>query len=105
MNRRTAAMAILLVWVAAIGWLVQRNYLRPHSALLADAALRIPPGATYFSLQLGGQQIGVASNQIDTLPESIRVEDLMLLEIPALGSRFTGQSCHDRLILRLFRWV
>ncbi len=85
MNRRTAAIAILLVWVTAIGWLVQRNYLRPHSALLADAALRIPPGATYFSLQLGGQQIGVASNQVDTLPESIRVEDLMLLEIPALG--------------------
>ncbi len=86
MNRRTAAIAIILVWLGTMGWLAQRHYLRPRSALLADAALRIPPGATYFSLELGGQQIGIASNQVDTLPESISVEDLMLLEIPVLGT-------------------
>jgi len=85
-NRRAAAVAIILVWLGTMGWLAQRHYLRPRSALLADAALRIPPGATYFSLELGGQQIGIASNQVDTLPESISVEDLMLLEIPALGT-------------------
>jgi hypothetical protein len=35
---------------------------------------------------LGGQQIGFASNRVDTLPDSIKVEDLMILEIPALGT-------------------
>jgi hypothetical protein len=85
-SRRALALGILLIWVAAIGWLVQRNYLRPVSSLIADAALRIPPGATYYSIELGGQQIGFASNRVDTLPDSIKVEDLMILEIPALGT-------------------
>ncbi len=86
MNRRTLAAGILLVWAGAIVWLVQQQYLRPVSSLLADAGLRIPPGATYFALELGGQQIGFASSRVDTLPDSIKVEDLMVLEIPALGT-------------------
>jgi hypothetical protein len=86
MNRRTIAATIILVWLGALGWLVKREYLRPHSDLLADAALRVPPGATYFTLELGGQQVGFASNMVDTLPDKIQVQDVMLLEIPALGT-------------------
>ncbi len=86
MNRRVAAFSIVLIWLSAAGWFVQRQYLRSSSTLLADAALRIPPGATYFALELGGEQIGFASSQIDTLPEALRVQEVMLLEIPALGT-------------------
>ncbi|UCD24110.1 MAG: lasso peptide biosynthesis protein [Gemmatimonadota bacterium] len=100
MSRRTAAIAIVLVWLGTMGWLVQRQYLRPRSALLADAALRIPPGATYFSLELGGQQIGIASNQVDTLPESIRVDDRMQLEIPALGTIQRVEARTEALLSR-----
>ncbi len=86
MIRRTVATLIILVWAGALAWLVKREYLRPSSELLADAALRIPPGATYFVLELGGQQVGFASNRVDTLPDTIQVQDVMLLEIPALGT-------------------
>jgi hypothetical protein len=37
-------------------------------------------------LELGGQQVGFASNRVDTLPDTIQVQDVMLLEIPALGT-------------------
>ncbi len=86
MNRRTAAILILLVWVGAIGWLIQRQFVRTESQLLADAVFRISPGATYYSLDLGGQQVGFASSSVDTLADTVQVRDYMLLEIPALGT-------------------
>lgn len=86
MNRRVLAATIIAAWLVTLGWLVKREYLRPQSDLLADAALRVPPGATYFTLELGSQQIGFASNMVDTLADTVQVLDVMLLEIPALGT-------------------
>ncbi len=100
MNRRTVAVVVILVWVGALGWLAKRQYLRPRSELLADAALRIPPGATFFTLELGGQQVGFASNTVDTLPDTIQVQDMMMLEIPALG---TVQRIEARTVAILTR--
>lgn len=86
MNRRTLAIAILAVWAGAIGWLVVRQTVATGSRLLADAVFRVSPGATYYSLALGGQQVGFASSSVDTLADTVQVRDYMLLEIPALGS-------------------
>jgi transglutaminase-like putative cysteine protease len=85
-NRRLLATSILLIWFVTLGWLVRREYFRPQSELLAEAALTVSPGATYYEVFLGGAQIGFASNKIDTLPEIIRVADQMLLQVPALGA-------------------
>ena len=86
MNRRTAAFLILAVWIGVFGWYALRQQIRPASDLLSDAAFRVSPGATYFALNLGGEQIGFASSSIDTLLDSIVVRDQMVLEIPALGT-------------------
>lgn len=86
MNRRHLAASILLVWLVTLGWLVRREYFRPRADLLAEAGLTVSPGATYYEITLGSQQIGYASNKIDTLPDAIRLEDQMLLQIPALGT-------------------
>ena len=48
-------------------------------------SLTVSPGASYYAITLGGQQIGFASNKIDTLPDALRLEDQMLLQVPALG--------------------
>jgi len=85
-NRRTTAILILAVWAGAVGWLVARQTVRTDSQLLADAVFRVSPGATYYSLDLGGQQVGFASSSVDTLADTVQVRDYMLLEIPALGS-------------------
>ncbi len=86
MNRRLLAASILIIWFVSLGWLVRREYFRPHAELLAEAALGVSPGATYYEVFLGSDQIGFASNKIDTLPDAIQVEDAMLLRVPALGS-------------------
>jgi hypothetical protein len=86
MSRRATAVGILAIWLATLGWLVRREYFRPRSELLAEAALGVEPGATYYQVLLAGQQIGYASSKVDTLPAAIRVSDEMLLQVPALGS-------------------
>ena len=85
MNRRFAAGVVLLSWVGALSWLVRREYWPEGADPLAEAAFTLPPGATYFAISLGGQQIGYASSTIDTLADTLRVTDVMALEIPVLG--------------------
>ncbi|NIN09942.1 MAG: hypothetical protein GTN62_00865 [Gemmatimonadales bacterium] len=103
MNRRLLALAIVALWVVAVGWLVRREYFRPQAELLADAALAVPPGATYYRLELSGQQIGFASSKVDTLPDTIRVQDQMLLRIPALGRVQRVEARTDANLTRTMR--
>ncbi|MGD2135836.1 MAG: transglutaminase-like domain-containing protein [Gemmatimonadales bacterium] len=86
MNRRTVAVAVLLVWAGVLGWLAKRELFRPQAELLAEASLSVAPGATYYRLELGGTQIGFASSMVDTLMDTVRVIDQMLLQIPAMGT-------------------
>src|SRR5207247_3261089 len=72
-TRRGWATAILVAWVAALGWLVRREFFQSTGARLAEAALSVPPGAAYYRLDVGGQQVGLASHTIDTLGTTILV--------------------------------
>ncbi|MGH7701125.1 MAG: hypothetical protein ACREMJ_11490, partial [Gemmatimonadales bacterium] len=94
MTRGAWAAVIFVAWGVGLGWLAKREFLRPTSARLADAARAIPPGATYYRLDMGGQQVGFASSTIDTLGDSIRVDELLVLEVPVLGrlSRTSARS-------------
>lgn len=82
------------MWLVTLGWLVQRYYFRSTGARLAEAALAIPPGATYYRLAVNDSAIGFASTTLDTLADSIRVDDVLVLDAPALGrlNRTTARS-------------
>lgn len=94
MTRRGWAAAILIAWAASLGWLAQRELFQTTGARLAEAALSVPPGAVYYRLELGDQQVGFASSTVDTSGSAIRVEDVLILEVPALGvlHRTTAKS-------------
>jgi hypothetical protein len=93
-TRRRWAFGILAAWALSVGWLVKREFFRSTGARLAEAALSVPPGSMFYRLDLGGQQAGFASATLDTLPDSIRVEDVLVLDVPALGrlNRTTARS-------------
>jgi len=93
-TRRGWAAAILIAWAASLGWLVRREFFRTTGERLAEAALSVPPGAVYYRLDLGGQQVGFASSTVDTSGGTIRVEDILVLDVPALGAlhRTTAKS-------------
>jgi len=103
MNRRLAAVFIMAAWAAAIVWMVQRQVGSRSSDLLADAVFRVSPGATYYSLDLGEQQIGFASSSIDTLADTVRVRDYMLLEVPAMGTLQRVEARTDANLTRSLR--
>ncbi len=84
MSRRALAAAILLVWLGTLAWLVRRELWRPAAQVLAEAVLALPPGATYYTISVGDRQVGYASSMVDTLPDSVRLTDIVLLEFPVL---------------------
>jgi len=94
MNRRTWVIAVLAAWVLSLGWLVKREVFRPTGARLAAAAMAVAPGGLFYRLAIGGQQVGYSSTTIDTLPDAIRVENVFVLDVPALGTlhRTTARS-------------
>src|SRR5206468_11846031 len=51
-------------------------------------------GGLFYRLAVGGQQVGYSSTTIDTLPGAIRVENVFVLEVAALGTlhRTTARS-------------
>src|SRR5881409_3986200 len=94
MTRRMWAVAILGAWAVSLGWLVKREFFRSTGTRVTEAALSVPPGAVYYRLDVGGQQVGFASSTIDTAGSSILVEDVLVLDVPALGvlHRTTAKS-------------
>ena len=103
MTRRGWATAILLAWLAALGWLVRRELFQSTGARLAEAALSVPPGAAYYRLDVGGQQVGLASNTIDTVGTTILVTDVLALDIPALGRLHRASAMSRATVSRALR--
>jgi len=85
-TRKRWVIAILIAWALSLGWLVKREVFRPTGARLAEAALAVPPGALFYRLDVGDQQVGYSSTTIDTLSTAIRVENVFVLDVPALGA-------------------
>lgn len=104
MTRKRWLIAILAIWVLSLGWLVKREMFRPTGARLAEAALAIPPGALFYRLEIGDQQIGYSSTTIDTLGgTTIRVEQVFVLDVPALGKLHRTSARSTTFLSRALR--
>jgi hypothetical protein len=103
MTRRHWVMAILAAWALSLGWLVKREVFRSTGARLAEAALAVSPGALYYRLDIGGQQIGFSSTTLDTLPSAIRVEQVYVLDVAALGTLHRTTARSTAMLTRALR--
>ena len=90
MRRQVLGAAILLIWLAMVGAQVRREYFQPELARLAEAALSLAPGMSFYTLTMGARTVGQASSRLDTLPDGFYLEDVMVLELPALGQTGTA---------------
>ncbi len=77
---------VLALWLAGLGALVHRELFRPHLERLAEAGLRVTPGATFFAVLQKGEQIGFASTTVDTADAGITVHDYLVADLPVGGA-------------------
>jgi transglutaminase-like putative cysteine protease len=91
MSRRTLfATLVVVAWISMLGLHVRREYFQPELARLAAATMALAPGTNFYTLTMNGRSVGQASSALDTVPDGFRLEDLMSLELPALGQTGTA---------------
>ena len=90
MRRIHVSALVLVIWFAMIGWQVRREYFQPELTRLAEAALSLAPGINFYTLRLGDRIVGQATSRLDTVSSGFELEDVMVLDLPALGQ--TGSA-------------
>ncbi len=84
MSRRgTVGIIVVLAWAAGLAAFARRELSRTEAERLAESALRVAPGATYFAVWRDGKHVGYASTTIDTLPARIQITDYLVADIAA----------------------
>ncbi len=96
MRRKALAVTIVVIWLAMVGWQVRREYFQPELTRLAEAALALAPGVSFYTLRMGDRTVGQATSRLDTIPEGFELEDVMVLDLPALGQ--TGSAVARSLV-------
>ncbi len=103
MNRRILAGIVITGWLASMGVLARREFWRPRGETIADAGQVVPPGSAFYTLTMGGQQIGYASSTIDTTTEDLRFQDVMVVEVPAMKTLHRTDVRTDAVLTRSLR--
>jgi hypothetical protein len=79
--RAAGAIAVLLAWLASLGWLAHRRLETSEDASLSTAAsLQLSPGTVWYALYAGTTQIGNAGITLDTLSPGYRISETVVLE-------------------------
>ena len=90
MRRIHVSVLVFTTWFVLIGWQVRREYFQPELTRLAEVALSLAPGVNFYTLRMGERTVGQATSRLDTIPEGFVLEDVMILDLPALGQ--TGSA-------------
>ena len=93
-GRGVLAIGVLAAWGAGIVAFAQRELSRSPRERLAEIAMRVAPGATYFAVEREGRHVGFASNTIDTIPGGLQVTDYFVADMAVDGvvKRASAQS-------------
>jgi transglutaminase-like putative cysteine protease len=88
-GRGVLAIAVLAAWGAGVATFVQRENNRSPRERLAEAAMRVAPGAHYFLVEHAGRHTGFASVTVDTIPEGLQITDYAVRDTGA--GAFSGR--------------
>ncbi|HSL68609.1 MAG TPA: hypothetical protein VK864_00135, partial [Longimicrobiales bacterium] len=83
--QRQVRPAILLLWLAVVGWHVRREYFKPMTMRLAEGARSLAPGTYFYTVRMNGAAIGYAQTRLDTVPAGFVFSDRVVLDVPALN--------------------
>ena len=91
-GRTLLGAAIIVLWIVMLGFQYRREYMQPELTRLAEAAMALAPGVNFYTLEMNDRSVGFATSQLDTVPDGFVLNDLMVLELPALGQTGTATA-------------
>ena len=87
MKRRGAvAVTVLIAWAVGMAVFLRRERINAPAQRLAEASLRVSPGAAYYRVEKDGRQIGFASSTIDTTRGGLSITDYLSADLPVGGA-------------------
>ena len=90
--RTWVATLVLLAWVGGVGLVLARAASRSDADRLAEAALRLAPGTTFFTVEQDGRHIGYASTTIDTTLRTVIVTDQFAADLPVASQTIEASA-------------
>ena len=91
MSRRGAvAVVVLIAWASGMVMFLRRERRNAPAQRLAEAALRVSPGASYYRVEKDGRQIGFASSTIDTIRGGLAINDYLSADLAVGGDAGGG---------------
>ena len=84
-GRGAVAVAVLVAWLAGLAVFAHRERRDGPAQRLAEAAMRVSPGAAYYRVDKDGRQIGFASSMIDTIRGGLAIDDHLSADLPVGG--------------------
>ncbi|MFZ9898336.1 MAG: transglutaminase-like domain-containing protein [Gemmatimonadaceae bacterium] len=91
-RRVRVAILVLLAWGGGVGLVLARAATRSDADRLAEAALRLAPGTTFFVVAQDGRPIGYASTSIDTTRSTVVVTDQFTADLPVAGQTIAASA-------------
>jgi hypothetical protein len=102
-GRGLAGAAIVVAWLGGLGMLVRREFFRPSIDRLAEAALRVQPGAVFYAVMDGDRQVGFASSTIDTSFTMIEQREYLVADIRSGGTTHRATARTNAMLTRALR--
>jgi hypothetical protein len=89
------AVGVLVAWGAGMAVFIRRERQNAPAQRLAEAALRVSPGAAYYRVEKDGRQIGFASSTIDTTHGGLSITDYLSADLPVGGAKHRATATSD----------
>jgi len=84
--RSIVGTSIIVAWAGVAGLHVRREYFIAESARLEAGARTLAPGTHFFVVRMNGRAIGTATTRLDTVADTLRFNDQLLLDVPAMDT-------------------
>lgn len=102
MSRRGAvAVVVLVAWATGMAMFIRRERRNAPAQRLAEAALRVSPGAAYYRVEKDGRQIGFASSTIDTTHGGLAINDYLTADLAVGGRDHRATATSDVRLSRM----
>jgi hypothetical protein len=88
-------MAVLVAWAGGLLLFMNRERHNAPAQRMAEAALRVSPGAAYYRVEKDGRQIGFASSTIDTTRGGLAIRDYLTADLPVGGTEHRATVTSD----------